>query len=676
MVPTGAPEGTSSSSGGGGRSGGGEKRGMDNMIRQITAGQAVERTTQLWQDLRQRSDADGPLLQSTYIEVLRYTARRILVKLEETSFDSDTWKSYTDFFLQAMLAYGTADVKSYLCVVERLLNAVLAFPTEPEPLLKEYLHCAVAQSTQRSAELAAYIAKNPTGETPALEQTPDLEYDGGFVACIVARPVTEVMRVLECLPPQMTFAHHRGIVHLKLCNPLRIPGCAFVSTGYGCDTCHLRGIRVGFQAMVYDAEESTSSTNATDRNVRSDAQICRKMNYGFDVCMACAVAFYAEQREALLALLHAPHHPFVFGRAAGVRIAAARHHHRRVSMTRPTSSMLPAFLTAGSRPLSCPTSGRSSATDTKESSGYLSEPGGGGFSIGSSGSEDGPARGRVLRHRLPTRPPGRRSSDSGTFTSTPPEPPATRCVEGGGCVVSVTAAIAPFGARPIAWVLSHSDTHVGLQRMDDVLRTRLGPHSDWRARVVARRKSRTPSCVAFASPAMTSSAPQKADPTSSNVAATGALSAGAVAGRLPRVLCTSRHAAGVDEEEEEEMCAICLCPLSTDAPVVETSCHHWFHVSCIEEHASTAEDVCPLCRAVNVLPDMSRAKALATNIYQLEVTLTEEEVGRSYVDVCVGSIVTRDGNYRDATSIAAAQTVRLYPGQLWSFEQVPPSAVP
>ncbi|KAG5503179.1 hypothetical protein GH5_04241 [Leishmania sp. Ghana 2012 LV757] len=645
--------------------------GIDVPIRQISARQALERTRQLWESVRRRRREDGLLPRSAYAELLQHTARRILAKLEDAGFDADTWKTYTGFFMQAILAYGTSEVEPYLYVVEQLMTAVLAFPSQPVPLLKEYLHCIMAQSTQHSRELAAYVAQNPSGELSALVRVPDLEYDDNFVACVAARPATDVVKMLESLPRQLTFAHRHAIVRLKLCNPLKIPGCAYVSAGYCCDTCRLRGIRVGFQAMVYDDEAAYST--GSNCNVRSDAQISRRRNYGFDVCMACVVVFYAQQRENLLALMHVPHCAYAFGHVAGVAVLSARYYVRRHSVSRDPARPHHRSILATSTSSQTTSSNLTAAAEPDENIFDLSDTLVG-YSTSSFGSEEGAATITHSAAKLPPlRPPLRKVSKSVT---TVPQLPVTRGTASAGSVVSLTLCLAPYGARPIAWVLSDTEKHVEMQHMDEMLIQRLGPGSDWRSRVAVHRLNKI-SLHAASDRERAADAPAATSRSATLMRVNDASGSPCCGEAVPdsptmlaQVLSTSSRLA--DTNVDVEICPICLSSFEGESPFIETSCHHWFQVGCIEEYTRTAGDVCPLCRAADVLPDMSRAAALTKNIYHVEVMLTEEECLWSYVDVCVGAILTRDGNYRNATSIAAAECVRLYPNQTKVFDrQVP-----
>ncbi|CAG9575043.1 conserved hypothetical protein [Leishmania major strain Friedlin] len=649
--------------------------GIDTSIRQITTAQALERTQQLWEIVKQRSTEDGLLPRSMYVEVLRYTARRILVKLEDAGFDADTWRTYTSFLTQAILAYGTAEAQSYLCIVERLMSAVLAFPTRPVPLLKEYLHCAVAQSTQRNEELLVYMANKPFGKLPPLARLPDLEYGDDFVARVAPHSVMDVMSVLERLPSQLTFAHSHAIVHLKLCNPLKIPGCGYVSAGYFCDTCRLRGIRVGFQAMVYDNEGADGAQSKC--SVRSDAQINHRKSYGFDVCMACAVFFYAQQQQHLLALMHAPHFAYAFGHAAGVTVLSASCRARWHSVRHDSTSFQHLGVTAASLSSHKASNNSIAATEAHERSDNLLGAVVG-YTISSFDPDEGVAVPKSMAiKRPPVRPPVRKVNGNATAA---PQPPVTRCVASAGFVVSFTLSLAPYGARPIAWVLSDADKRVDMQHMDEMLAQRLGPESDWRSCVAVRRKTQMPlrAGVTRRSAAdMPAATPHSAKPAKSSHASHrlfGDKTLPHGPKLLPQVLGTSSRL--VDVNDDLDTCAICLCPVEGENPIIETTCHHWFHVGCIEEHTHTAGDVCPLCRATHILPDMSRAAALARNIYHVEVTLTDEECLSPCVDVCVGVILTRDGNYHDATSIAAAECVRLYPIQMKGSGQQVSQACP
>jgi hypothetical protein len=686
-------------------------QGIDGIIRAITAERAVEVTPSLWAHLKSLPPEDV-LPQSKYIEILRYTARRILVKMEEAGLNADTWRSYADFFTQALMAYGTADAQAYLRIAERLLGAVLGFPSGAQPLLKAYLNCAIAQRTQWKAEVASYVAKNPTGEFPQLERVPDLEYDDSFVAVIQAKPVSEAMKVLEKLPSNLSFAHRRAIMHLRLCNPLPIPACAYVSSGYCCDTCHLRGIYVGFQAMLYDEEEGEAATGPAT-SVRSDAQISKKKTYGFDICMACAVTFYSQQRELLFGLLRSPHKSYSFGHAAGVHISEARYHSRRRAVSSSGSSpsfplsrehskmehrcFLPPPLTAvltherrlssqsrsSSSPVGSPAKVPASDFSVHITASNLSSCGSSAASTDSAAAERSAVTGVEKTQRPPVRPPSRKMS---TGLDAPP-PPTTRCATEDVMCISLHVTIAPYGARPIAWVLSRAEKLVHLNTLEEVLVQRIGPASQWRSQVRvegvsamqqrwANAGSRRSSGSSFRDPAVSSG-----DFLSSQTPPTTAwlTPAPPLAGESPRNLMETMSPVQAREAlppstmdpgnnyamgSDCEMCAICLCPFEGEQPVIETKCHHWFHVTCIGEYARIAEDVCPLCRAAHALPDMSRSTALKNNAFKITVELTEEQRHLPYVDVCVGAAVTRDGNYRNATSIAAAQCVRVYPNQL------------
>ncbi|KAG5502763.1 hypothetical protein JKF63_04530 [Porcisia hertigi] len=635
----------------------------DMLIRQIPAEQALERTMGLWECVKHLRARDALVPQSMYIEILRYTARRILVKLEETGLDADTWKTYTDFFTQAILARGTSGVQTYLRTAERLMNAVLAFPSAPVPLLAEYIRCVLVQSTQSDKESAVQISQRPHGTPSGLKPLPDLEYDENVVACIVARPLTEVMEVLEGLPTQLTFAHRHAIVHLRLCNPFQVPRCEFVLGGYSCDTCRLRDIHTGFQAMVYDDEGAEDPLS--NSNVRSNAQISGK-SYGFDMCMACVVFFYAQQQECLFCLMRAPHVTYAFGHAAGVKVFSARYRSRRQvvgsDITNPdrlnvrTTSPSPPK-TSGS---SCAAAERKGSLGSSSDAVFDNRP----SCIDAERSATATKQ-AVMTRRPPARPPTRKISNGVTEA---PKLPATRCVAYDKFVVLLTLSLAPYGARPIAWVLNDAEKRADKPHIEEVLRQRLGPESSWRSRVTVRRGTANPSHVAAtARPTVAARASSLRSP--APVTESHATEKPRRDSDLPsdRGRLSHTHSAGValaDANDDLDTCAICLCPFERESPMIEMECHHWFHVSCIEEYTLTSGDVCPLCRTANVLPDMSRATALEKNIYYVEVTLTEAERLRPYIDLCVGAIITRDGNYRNASSIAAAECVRLYPTKL------------
>ncbi|AYU79365.1 hypothetical protein LdCL_250008600 [Leishmania donovani] len=329
--------------------------------------------------------------------------------LEYAGFDADTWWTYRSFFTQTILAHGTPEAQSYLCIVERLISAVLAFPTRPVSLLEEHLHCAVAQSTQRNEELLVYMVNKPFGKLPALEWLPGLEYGDDFVACVALRPVRDVMSVLERLPRQLTFARSDAIVDLKLCNPLEIPGCAYVSAGYSCATCRLRGIRVGFQAMVYDNEEADAAQSKY--NMHSDVQVSHRKSYGLDACMTYAAFFYTQPQQHLLPLMHAPHFTYAFGHAAGVKVLSASCRARRHSVSHDSTGFQHLGVTAASLSSHKAPSNSVTATEGHENSDKLSDAVAG-FTTSSFGSEEGAAVPKSTAIKRPPPPPPWRTTSA------------------------------------------------------------------------------------------------------------------------------------------------------------------------------------------------------------------------------------------------------------------------
>ncbi|TPP40654.1 hypothetical protein CGC21_8260 [Leishmania donovani] len=502
--------------------------------------------------------------------------------LEYAGFDADTWWTYRSFFTQTILAHGTSEAQSYLCIVERLISAVLAFPTRPVSLLEEHLHCAVAQSTQRNEELLVYMVNKPFGKLPALEWLPGPEYGDDFVACVARRPVRDVMSVLERLPRQLTFARSDAI------------------------------------AMVYDNEEADAAQSKY--NMHSDVQVSHRKSYGLDACMTYAAFFYTQPQQHLLPLMHAPHFTYAFGHAAGVKVLSASCRARRHSVSHDSTGFQHLGVTAASLSSHKAPSNSVTATEGHENSDKLSDAVAG-FTTSSFGSEEGAA------------------------------PPVTRCMASVGIVVSFTLSLAPYGAWLIARVLSDAEKRVDVQRMDEML-----------AHSAADVPAATPH----------SAMPAKSSHAFHRLFGGNTLPHGPTL--LPQVLGTSSRLVGVDDVLDT--CAICLCRVEGENPIIETRCHHWFQVGCMEEDTHTAGDVRPLCCATHVLPDMSRATALAKNIYHVEVILTDEECLLPCVDVCVGVILTRDGNYRNATSIAAAECVRLYPNQMKGSDRQVSQACP
>lgn len=683
---------------------------LDESIRQISEAAAARRTDQVWLDVKSLLQSESPILFETYAELIQFTSRRILARLEEQQYSPEVWDTYVQFALDAIASFGTADMRYFIKILERLYESVFAFPVAPLPLLKAYMSCIVARRAQQESEMRRASSTAAADASDASEMgksgPPSLEYSGTAVACAEPLSPPLVQKILDQLPSQLTFAHTKAIVQMQLKNPLPIPGSLFVVPGYFCDTCHLGGIRVGYQAMLYD-NETTESTAAG--SVRSSARIRSQNRFGFDVCIACAVEFYAQQQTALHSLLTSPHRPFHFGEAAGVELQSAvyqwqrqthltcidaRHHLQHAS----SIGNSPPFLSlAGSLSAIHGTSSPSRAATTTASTttageGRLSvvakkDPASNGSSSCTSGATS-PLRSPLLAisssstaaasaaaaevvktvpKRLPRQILRRPPSRLPISPDVAPNAPLTRCIGGGQRrgVVVLQVTIAPYGARPIAWVMNEREKHLSIQEAETMMLERLGPQSSWRSGVGIRGTSLWE--LQGSSSSGTFSPQQSCCLRSPELSVESSCGSGVVESASSPDKSSTNHSSS-SGLSATDACTICLCPFDTELPAIRTTCGHWFHVRCMEDYVRVAADVCPLCRAPNALPEMSRSAALQRNKYQLTLHLTEEQSLKPHVDICVGAVITRDGYYRNATSIAAARLVRMAPLQRLSFE--------
>ena len=71
--------------------------------------------------------------------------------------------------------------------------------------------------------------------------------------------------------------------------------------------------------------------------------------------------------------------------------------------------------------------------------------------------------------------------------------------------------------------------------------------------------------------------------------------------RNPSDVCP-RVAVIATQEEEENVCSICLDEFSSDDPIAETQCGHGYHLQCIMQWAQRSQE-CPLCFSQLVLAD-------------------------------------------------------------------------
>lgn len=108
----------------------------------------------------------------------------------------------------------------------------------------------------------------------------------------------------------------------------------------------------------------------------------------------------------------------------------------------------------------------------------------------------------------------------------------------------------------------------------------------------------------------------------------------------------------------KENCSICMEPYG-DLPVVLSSCHHLFHISCIQDVLLATTSSCPLCRQSNTFPSISGEETLKHNVFNLELRIKEDEhpgTDENYI-VCVGALLRP--NYQNCTNIGAAAIVKI-----------------
>ncbi|EPY29860.1 hypothetical protein AGDE_09751 [Angomonas deanei] len=397
--------------------------GLDKLVRDIKPDDALKLFEEYMEKVKTTRAKKEEIPRPLYMNFLKYCAARVHIKLQEGKFSQETWLTYCDFFTSAMLSFGTADMEKMLDYSDKVVYSVLVYHSQSQPLLKEYLRCSAAQEEQRSKDLADLRAKdtiNITTPVP-LDQPPEIERDSHITAVAPAFPVEMVTRVLNRLPEKLSFAHTNGLLHMKLLNPLPIPDCPFVSSGYACDSCGLRGIRVAYEAMLYEEEADTNGV------VRSNARIAQHYSHGYDMCTACAVYFYLRQEQHLKQCWMKPHDPFALGVAAGVAVKEASY-----------------------------LNGEAIVTAAKEE------------------FDDAPSHASVSP---PSCGPSRKSSQNSSCTS--PEPPMTRCKRVSTSFIDIEVGIAPIGSRPIAYVLPKAKEL--LKEKVDILKT-FQPPSDWAER--------------------------------------------------------------------------------------------------------------------------------------------------------------------------------------------------
>ncbi|KAG5481808.1 hypothetical protein LSCM4_06884 [Leishmania orientalis] len=233
----------------------------------------------------------------------------------------------------------------------------------------------------------------------------------------------------------------------------------------------------------------------------------------------------------------------------------------------------------------------------------------------------------------------------------------------GGMAVEVVMGISPYGVMPIGWLLPvdqvaelslacpvldeetelTADLHAGLP----------APPHDWKQHCsvvnISSVLSKTDRCGDTATP----DAPE------------GASRQWLAAGAADDCLI-----------DDTDVCPICLQLLRSPLPVLRTLCGHCFHVECIGSHYHYKPAVvdgevnenngCPVCRCSEYMPSLTDADAMMrTNVYKLVLQVPAGEVAKGRgaralewgggCAIAVGTILTDDGAYHNATNIASCE---------------------
>ncbi|KAG5481501.1 hypothetical protein LSCM1_05519 [Leishmania martiniquensis] len=242
---------------------------------------------------------------------------------------------------------------------------------------------------------------------------------------------------------------------------------------------------------------------------------------------------------------------------------------------------------------------------------------------------------------------------------------AFACAEGEGeMTVEVVMGVSPYGVMPIGWLLPvdqlaelslacptlneetelTAELHAGLP----------APPRDWKQRCSVVNIS----SVSFE---MNRSGDTDAQASGRVGASRQGLSSGA--GNDPLI-------------DETDVCPICLQLLLSPLPVLRTLCGHCFHVECIGSHYHYKPAVvdgevnenngCPVCRCSEYMPPLTDADAMMrTNVYKLVLQVPAGEVAKGHgaralewgggCAIAVGTILTDDGAYHNATNIASCE---------------------
>lgn len=234
----------------------------------------------------------------------------------------------------------------------------------------------------------------------------------------------------------------------------------------------------------------------------------------------------------------------------------------------------------------------------------------------------------------------------------------------GDMTVEVVMGVSPYGVMPVGWVLP-VDRLAELSAACPMLSEEMELTADVHASL----------------PVPPQDWKQRCSVTNISSLLTETDGCGDTAAAADAAAMASRHAlaAGMADDhliDEADVCPICLQLLHSPLPVLRTLCGHCFHVECIGSHYHYKPAVvdgevnenngCPVCRRSEYMPPLTDADAMMrTNVYKLILRVPADEVtkgrgawAREWGGGCaitVGTILTSDGAYHNATNIAACE---------------------
>ncbi|GET87597.1 hypothetical protein, unknown function [Leishmania tarentolae] len=239
---------------------------------------------------------------------------------------------------------------------------------------------------------------------------------------------------------------------------------------------------------------------------------------------------------------------------------------------------------------------------------------------------------------------------------------ALACEESeGDMIVEVFMGVSPYGVMPIGWALP-VDRLAELSAVCPTLDEATELTADLHASLPVPPQDWKQRCTV----ANISNFVMEADGRGHTAAA---MDVAAVATR-------SALAAGMADEhliDEADVCPICLQPLCSPLPLLRTLCGHRFHVECIGSHYHYKPAVvdgevnenngCPVCRCSEYMPPHTDADSMMrANVYRLMLRVPADEVAKGRdaraqewgggCAIAVGTILTDDGAYHNATNIA------------------------